>query len=77
MKKTLTLAATVAGILAFGGVASAAEGGRGAQAPVPVGTPGGPIYTPPPHQNISGVWWIQRYSPKIEIVGGGELPFTP
>lgn len=27
--------------------------------------------------DISGVWWANIYSPKIAIVGGGELPFTP
>ena len=84
----LALAALVAGfMLALGSVAEAVEqpaaggggrgGGRGAQPPIPVGTPGGPIYTPPANQNISGVWWTQKYSPKIEIVGGGDLPFTP
>ena len=50
-------------------------GGRGEQPAA--GTPGGPIYTPPsPAMNISGVWWTQSYSPKIQIVGGGELPLT-
>ncbi len=51
-------------------------GGRGQQ-DIPLGTPGGPIYTPPsPAMNISGVWWTQSYSPKIQIVGGGELPYN-
>ena len=27
-------------------------------------------------QDISGVWWASTYSPKIEPVGGGQLPFT-
>jgi len=27
--------------------------------------------------DISGVWWATTYSPKIETIGGGELPFTP
>jgi hypothetical protein len=27
--------------------------------------------------DISGVWWARSYSPKIQPVGGGELPFTP
>src|ERR1700680_3988325 len=27
--------------------------------------------------DISGVWWANIYSPKIALVGGGELPFTP
>jgi hypothetical protein len=26
--------------------------------------------------NISGTYWATTYSPKIEVVGGGELPFT-
>jgi hypothetical protein len=58
--------------------AAAAAGGRGArEAPLAARTPGGPIYVPPANQNISGVWWVQRYTPKIQPVGGGELPFTP
>jgi hypothetical protein len=28
-------------------------------------------------QDISGVWWATTYSPKIQIEGGGDLPFTP
>ena len=74
-------AAALAGCLALGTVAQAVEAPPaprgGAAQNLPVGTPGGPIYIPPANQNISGVWWIQRYSPKIEIVGGGELPWTP
>jgi hypothetical protein len=27
--------------------------------------------------DISGVWWATTYSPKIQLVGGGELPYTP
>ena len=27
-------------------------------------------------QEIAGVWWATAYSPKIELVGGGELPYT-
>jgi len=26
--------------------------------------------------NISGVWWASSYSPKVQPVGGGGLPFT-
>ena len=26
--------------------------------------------------DISGVWWATTYSPKIQIVGGGDLPYT-
>jgi hypothetical protein len=51
-------------------------GGRGQQ-DAPAGTPGGPIYTPPsPAMDISGVWWTQSYSPKVQVVGGGDLPFN-
>jgi hypothetical protein len=87
LRSGLAFAALVAAaVVGFGSVVEAVEapaagggrgGGRGAQQPLPVGTPGGPIYIPPANQNISGVWWIQRYSPKLEIVGGGELPWTP
>jgi hypothetical protein len=39
--------------------------------------PGGPIYVPPtPAMNISGVWWTQSYSSKIQPIGGGELPYN-
>src|SRR5215468_1956886 len=27
-------------------------------------------------QDISGVWWATTYSPKIQLVGGGDLPYT-
>src|SRR5882672_6072221 len=27
-------------------------------------------------QDLSGVWWATAYSPKIQIVGGGDLPYT-
>jgi len=27
-------------------------------------------------QDISGVWWTTAYSPKIQLVGGGDLPYT-
>ena len=86
LRSGLGFAALVAGLVLAVGSAQAVEqpaagggrgGGRGAAPPIPVGTPGGPIYTPPANQNISGVWWVQKYSPKIEIVGGGDLPFTP
>jgi hypothetical protein len=30
----------------------------------------------PAAQDISGVWWATAYSPKIPIVGGGDLPYT-
>jgi hypothetical protein len=27
-------------------------------------------------QDLAGVWWATTYSPKIQIVGGGDLPYT-
>src|SRR5262245_26101488 len=27
--------------------------------------------------DLSGIYWTKRYNAKVEIVGGGELPFTP
>jgi hypothetical protein len=27
--------------------------------------------------DISGVWWATTYSPKIQLLGGGDLPYTP
>jgi hypothetical protein len=30
----------------------------------------------PAAQDVSGVWWATSYSPKIQIVGGGELPYN-
>ena len=52
-------------------------GGARAQQDAPAPTPGGPIYTAPsPAMNISGIWWTQSYSPKIQIVGGGDLPYN-
>jgi hypothetical protein len=27
-------------------------------------------------RDLSGVWWVTRYSPKLEIDGGGELPYN-
>src|SRR5688500_10357694 len=55
----------------------ATESQAGQQAaPLPPRAPLAQIYTPPPAQDISGVWWIQRYSRRILPVEGGELPFT-
>ena len=60
---------------ATGADAQRAGGGRGQQ-DAATGTPGGPIYTPPsPAMNISGVWWTQSYSPKIQALGG-DLPLN-
>ena len=75
---SLSLAAVAWAALAFAAPAEAQRGGggRGAQN-IPVGTPGGPIYTAPtPALDISGVWWTESYSPKIQIVGGGALPYN-
>ena len=27
-------------------------------------------------QDVSGTWWVQKYSPRLELVGGGELPLN-
>jgi hypothetical protein len=35
----------------------------------------GPAFGQAP--NISGTYWANEYHPKIQIVGGGELPLTP
>ena len=52
------------------------RGGRD-QAAAPAATPGGPIYTAPSATlNISGVWWTQSYSAKIQLMGGGDLPYS-
>lgn len=26
--------------------------------------------------DVSGVWWVTKYSPKIEIMGGGDIPYN-
>jgi hypothetical protein len=31
----------------------------------------------PAGPDLSGVWWATTYSPKILLVGGGDLPYTP
>jgi len=64
--------ATLGFALTIPAVATAREA-----APTAARTPGGPFYTPPANQNISGIWWVRRYDAKIAPVGGGELPFTP
>ncbi len=28
-------------------------------------------------QDFSGIWWTTTYSAKIQLVGGGDLPYTP
>src|SRR5438105_13162623 len=64
-------------LLAFSS-AEAQRGGRGRGAEPDAPPPSaGVIYIPPsPAMNISGVWWTQSYSPKIQIVGGGNLPYN-
>jgi hypothetical protein len=27
-------------------------------------------------QDVSGTWWVQKYSPSLELVGGGALPLN-
>ncbi|HEX5278477.1 MAG TPA: hypothetical protein VFW28_00225 [Micropepsaceae bacterium] len=27
-------------------------------------------------QDISGIWWATTYSPKIQLIGGGDLPYN-
>jgi hypothetical protein len=27
-------------------------------------------------QDVWGVWWVTKYGPKIEIIGGGEIPYN-
>ena len=27
-------------------------------------------------QDVWGVWWVTSYSPKIEIIGGGDIPYN-
>ncbi len=77
INRRVVLSAASAAVLAIATNADAQRGGGRGQREVPAGTPGGPIYTPPsPAMNISGVWWTQSYSPKIQLVGGGNLPYS-
>ena len=51
----------------------------------PIGAVAGLLFTAatafaaaaPAGPDVSGVWWALTYSPKIPLVGGGELPYTP
>jgi hypothetical protein len=53
------------------------RGGERPKEEAPAPAAGGPIYVPPsPAMNISGVWWTQSYSAKLNPVDGGELPFN-
>jgi hypothetical protein len=29
-----------------------------------------------PAHDVSGIWWSVKYSPKLEIIGGGEIPYN-
>jgi hypothetical protein len=67
----------------FASIAFAAEGG--ADEPNPTinrqsvsqeGETVGPIYSPPEHQDISGVWQTQRYYADLEEVLGGPVPLN-
>jgi hypothetical protein len=73
-------ALTASCLLASG--AFAAEGGAAPNPPVSQqsasqeGRTVGPIYYPPEHQDISGVWQTQRYYADIEEVLGGPVPLN-
>src|SRR5437016_1840461 len=74
-----TSAVVLAAVLLAASNAEAQRGGRGrgAQEEAPPADPAGPIYTPPSSaMNVSGVWWTQRYTPKIQVIGGGDLPYS-
>ena len=34
-------------------------------------------FEPPEEQDISGIWWIQSYSPRITTIDGEAPPYTP
>jgi hypothetical protein len=70
------LIASVAALLIVASADAQRRGDRPKEeAPAPAA--GNPIYTPPtPAMNISGTWWTQSYSPKLQIMGGGELPLN-
>lgn len=75
--KGVALIAVAAFVMATSAGAQRGGRGRGAQEDAPPANPAGPIYTPAtPAMNISGVWWSGSYSPKIQIVGGGDLPYN-
>jgi len=75
----IVAAVVLGGLFAIGSAEAQRGGGRGrgAQEDAPPANTAGPIYrAPTPAMNISGVWWTQSYSPKIQIVGGGDLPYN-
>lgn len=77
IKPVLRAAAIVAaGCIAMAANALAAEEPPAALPQTWEGTIDGPLFTPAPHQNISGIWRTQRYMPKLELMDGGELPFN-
>jgi hypothetical protein len=51
-----------AALAALASMAALAQQGAG----IPEGSP----------RDISGVWWITKYSPKLELVDGGEIPYN-
>lgn len=57
-------AIVLAAAIAMGAVSVAALAQQGAN--YPAGSP----------QDIAGVWWVTKYSPKLEIEGGGEIPYN-
>jgi hypothetical protein len=70
-------AAAAAALLVAASADAQRRGAERRQEDIPPRAPGGPIYTPSsPTMNLSGVWWTQSYSPKIQPVAGGELPYT-
>ena len=73
-KRWLMGACLAAGLIVPGFIVTAADAQRGGGRDPPPALPtGGPIYTAPsPALDISGVWWTESYSPKIQVVGGGE-----
>lgn len=72
----VAVVALVMAMAALSACDRAAENNAATPAHLPAGTTAGPIHVPPPEQNISGVWLIQRYGPTIRSEGGGEPPFT-
>ena len=65
-----------AGFLLAGCSAENADNADAGAETLLAGGGGGPIYTPPANQNISGVWWTQSYSPEIQLTGGGTPLLT-
>ena len=69
--------ALVAALLTIAGAEAQRAGGSRGDAEVLPSNPGGPIYVAPtPAMSISGVWWTQSYNPKIQLLGGADLPYN-